>query len=336
MTDDRSLERAARSWLDEGPSRAPDRTVEAALHRIQTTNQERDLRIPWRFPTMNPITRIAMAALVVALALGGVYFAFRPAADVGPPAPTIEGTWETEFTRAEMLAAGIADSDEDTAENWGHFVLTIHRGRFGSIQLSGPMAVGPTAAYTVDGSTLTVTFPDGVAFDWTFTVTPTTVTFGGDGPVFLRVAPWTRIGGPIAVESASNVTLASFKAARDAICVAARPERAAFDARIGTGLYDPETPAADRAAAITAFGEFADWVGRLIDRLEAIPVPESMAVQVFDVNGQSRGALALIRREIPLLQAGRLSEAQTVDQATAPLAARIEQFESRYGLEPCP
>ena len=35
MTDDRTLERAARSWLEEGPNRAPDRPVEAALSRIE-------------------------------------------------------------------------------------------------------------------------------------------------------------------------------------------------------------------------------------------------------------------------------------------------------------
>ena len=52
MTDDRSLERAARSWLETGPTQAPDRAVEAALLRIETTPQERDLRIPWRFTDM--------------------------------------------------------------------------------------------------------------------------------------------------------------------------------------------------------------------------------------------------------------------------------------------
>ena len=36
MTDDRSLERAARSWIEAGPTRAPDRAVEAALLRIET------------------------------------------------------------------------------------------------------------------------------------------------------------------------------------------------------------------------------------------------------------------------------------------------------------
>ena len=42
MTDDRSLERAARSWLEVGPTEAPERAVEAALLRIDTTPQERD------------------------------------------------------------------------------------------------------------------------------------------------------------------------------------------------------------------------------------------------------------------------------------------------------
>ena len=73
MTDDRSLERAARSWLEEGPTLAPDRPVEAALALIETTRQERDLRIPWRYQPMNNSLRLALgAAAVVVVALVGV------------------------------------------------------------------------------------------------------------------------------------------------------------------------------------------------------------------------------------------------------------------------
>ena len=61
MTDDRSLERAARSFIEEGPTQAPDRAVEAALLRIQTTPQERDQRVPWRFPSMTTPARVAVA-----------------------------------------------------------------------------------------------------------------------------------------------------------------------------------------------------------------------------------------------------------------------------------
>ncbi len=68
MTDDRSLERAARSWLETGPTQAPDRAVEAALLRIETTPQERDLRIPWRLPKMSTPARVAAAAVIGVLA----------------------------------------------------------------------------------------------------------------------------------------------------------------------------------------------------------------------------------------------------------------------------
>jgi len=71
MTDDRSLERAARSWLEAGPTEAPERAVKAALLRIQTTSQERDLRIPWRLPRMLTPSRIAAATVIGALAIGG-------------------------------------------------------------------------------------------------------------------------------------------------------------------------------------------------------------------------------------------------------------------------
>ena len=74
MTDDRSLERAARSWLENGPTEAPDRAVEAALLRIETTPQERDLRIPWRLPKMTTPARVAAAAVIGVLAVGGAFF----------------------------------------------------------------------------------------------------------------------------------------------------------------------------------------------------------------------------------------------------------------------
>jgi len=87
MTDDRSLERAARSWLDEGPTQAPDRAVEAALAQIDTTNQERALR-PWRMPNMNLATKLAAAAFVAAVAIGGSLYLLGPNGYGGRPTPT--------------------------------------------------------------------------------------------------------------------------------------------------------------------------------------------------------------------------------------------------------
>jgi Tol biopolymer transport system component len=96
MTDDRSLERAARSWIEAGPVRAPDHVVDAALFRIQTTSQERGLRVPWRLDTMPPFARVAAAAAIGVLLLGGAFlFIGRPnQSSVGPPAvsPTPSST----------------------------------------------------------------------------------------------------------------------------------------------------------------------------------------------------------------------------------------------------
>jgi hypothetical protein len=91
MSDDRTIERSARAWLELGPTQAPDHAVEAALRTIGTTSQERDLRIPWRFPTMNPLTRIAVFVTVAIVAVGAGMYLMRPdASTVGSqPSPSV-------------------------------------------------------------------------------------------------------------------------------------------------------------------------------------------------------------------------------------------------------
>ena len=102
MTDDRSLERAARSWLEEGPTRAPDRAVESALSRIQTTQQDRDVRIPWRLPPMNTASRMlaGLATIGVALVIGVILIGPGLGSDIGghptpspgpTPSPVVSG-----------------------------------------------------------------------------------------------------------------------------------------------------------------------------------------------------------------------------------------------------
>ena len=105
--DDRSLERVARSWLEEGPTRAPDRPVNTALTRIQTTRQERDLWIPWRFPTMNPITRRAAIAVIGVIAVGGSLYLFGRGNGIGGPGATPTAA----PTAAPSVAPKVAPSD---------------------------------------------------------------------------------------------------------------------------------------------------------------------------------------------------------------------------------
>src|SRR3990172_11227856 len=92
---DRSLERAARAFIEIGPTQAPEHAVEAALLRVQSTPQERDLAIPWRTPRMNRLSLAGAAvATIVAIVLGGAYLlnGQRPpdvgAAPPAAPAPT--------------------------------------------------------------------------------------------------------------------------------------------------------------------------------------------------------------------------------------------------------
>ena len=87
MTDDRSLERAARSWIEVGPTRAPDHAVDAALARIQTTHQERDW-FPWRTLDMLTPTRLAVAAVLGVLLIGGALFTLARPPAVGGPGPS--------------------------------------------------------------------------------------------------------------------------------------------------------------------------------------------------------------------------------------------------------
>ncbi|HEX5012895.1 MAG TPA: hypothetical protein VFV72_01960 [Candidatus Limnocylindrales bacterium] len=101
MTDDRaldrSIERAARSWLEAGPTRAPEHAVTAALERIDHTTQERGLRTPRRFRLMTTPARLAAAAVLGAVVLGGTFLLFggggRSNAPIAPsPSPTVSPT----------------------------------------------------------------------------------------------------------------------------------------------------------------------------------------------------------------------------------------------------
>jgi WD40-like Beta Propeller Repeat len=98
MTDERSLERAARSWLEEGPTQAPDHAVDAALLRIQTTSQERDWKVPRRARSMSITARLAVAVIAIAIVVAGGALLLRPGAgpNVGAsPSPAASASLAT-------------------------------------------------------------------------------------------------------------------------------------------------------------------------------------------------------------------------------------------------
>ena len=88
MTDRRELDRLLGSYFASGTDELADRVIDAALDQIDHTRQRRALRMPRRFPTMTIPIRLAAAAVIAVLAVGGAFYLFKPdQPSVGGPTP---------------------------------------------------------------------------------------------------------------------------------------------------------------------------------------------------------------------------------------------------------
>jgi hypothetical protein len=96
------FQHAVRDWLEDGSDRTPRPAIDAVLLAVKTTPQERDLRIPWRFPRMTYLTRatgIAAVALVAVVGAGALIF-LNAKAPIEPGATTAPST----LTQAPSVA----------------------------------------------------------------------------------------------------------------------------------------------------------------------------------------------------------------------------------------
>ncbi len=122
------------------------------------------------------------------------------------PAPTrLDGHWQVAYSRSQFFAAG-ADPSEDVPGNWGHFRLTLDRGRF--LEMGPDVAPGDGPAsgkYLVSGDEITFyrsdhAYPGSDTEIWgpyTWSVYRDTLTLRkgktfGEGPTGLVVKPWRR------------------------------------------------------------------------------------------------------------------------------------------------
>ncbi|MGZ6313155.1 MAG: hypothetical protein ACXWO7_06830 [Candidatus Limnocylindrales bacterium] len=88
MTTERDFDRLARAWLELSPNEAPDRTIDAVLHAIQTTSQVRrpGRWNPRRFPALTRPLLVTGATAVIIVALGAALLLGRgPSSNVGAP-----------------------------------------------------------------------------------------------------------------------------------------------------------------------------------------------------------------------------------------------------------
>jgi sugar lactone lactonase YvrE len=86
MSDEQTFERIAHAWLADGPERAPERAIQHVLLAIETTPQERGLRVPWRTSTMDSLLRVAAVAAAVAALIAGPLVFQRMTDEPGSPA----------------------------------------------------------------------------------------------------------------------------------------------------------------------------------------------------------------------------------------------------------
>src|SRR5262245_21670008 len=113
MTTDRDFDRIARAWLDTMPNEAPDRAVEAVLQAVETTSQQRTVRLFGRRRSlMHRLVLVAAAAMLGAALVGGALFltGTRPS-ETTTPTPSPEASPRTTETgpaadalRADWLA----------------------------------------------------------------------------------------------------------------------------------------------------------------------------------------------------------------------------------------
>ncbi len=90
MTRQRELDSLLDAFFAEGHDELADRVIDAALDQIDDTRQRRAKGMPRRIPPMTMFTRLAAAAVIGAVAIGGTLYLLKPGqtAVVGAPSPT--------------------------------------------------------------------------------------------------------------------------------------------------------------------------------------------------------------------------------------------------------
>lgn len=95
MNTPRDTDAILAAWLEDGPAVLPDQTRRAIAVNTRTTRQARHpMWAPWRTPAMNPLARMAVAAVALVVVVGGAVYLLSPTGTSpggvggGPPSTT--------------------------------------------------------------------------------------------------------------------------------------------------------------------------------------------------------------------------------------------------------
>jgi hypothetical protein len=119
--------RLADFYATEAPQRAPDRVLEAVLETSEITRQRRALiRLPWRFPIMNNVAKVAIAAVAV-IAIGAVGLAvLRPGTSPGVGGPALTPSPESSPSSSLPATSQPASSPGLAPPLTQNFTSTLH------------------------------------------------------------------------------------------------------------------------------------------------------------------------------------------------------------------
>jgi hypothetical protein len=141
-------------------------------------------------------------------------------------------------------------------------------------------------------------------------------------------------GTPVPSATAHAVTIAEYKAARDAICGPAVQQVIVLN--IAGESFHPDTSAddavrlADNIEQVIAVGTAAT------NALAQLDAPPSLASEhAIDV-ARHRDSIAILTEAVAKLRSGDISGGLAFADATGPLSAAEEAYENKYGLSGCP
>lgn len=141
--------------------------------------------------------------------------------------------------------------------------------------------------------------------------------------------------GPGLSTGAPTLSMDEYRLARDAICARGMTAKAPLSDSFGLAI-DPAASDARRAEGMKALESFVTVADGVADELEALTPPSVVAAEHFANVQQYRDVTTIIRYELTLLRAGKISEGTAVDLLTDEINKGVVAFEARNFLVECP